>query len=321
MAGIFVHELGHAIAAIAVGWRVHLIVVLRIGYRPRRRKFQLVSRMVGGDFGGFVLVAPPLDGGWEKGRATIFAAGSLVNLLAALVCYTAILWVDPGTTLGALLGGFALTTLVLGISNLIPSWGQSGVRANDGATLYEIFTGKHMSLAMQVATWLWGSSLDGIAVRDWNPDLLRRLEADEAAGEEDRAVRDHVLVSYYEGRRETGRALSLLENSEAEKSGKHPALTIEKAFLAALVRRDVDLAAQLLDTIPSRLHQSYFPYWRAQSLVYALQGQTKLARSAARRARRLAKTHGDELDDDDESLLCAVESGKAPPLLGYSQPA
>src|ERR1700744_5277610 len=66
---VLIHELGHAIAAAAIGWRVHLIVVFKIGYRPAAHRFQLVSRIGGADFAGFVLATPPVYGDWEKGRA------------------------------------------------------------------------------------------------------------------------------------------------------------------------------------------------------------------------------------------------------------
>jgi hypothetical protein len=225
------------------------------------------------------------------------------------------------TTWLALLGGLATTNLVLGVSNLIPSWGRSGSRANDGATLLGIARGERVSIAMQAIGWLSGLSFDGVQARDWDPELIRCLETEDIASEE-RPMRDMMLVGHYEGSHELERAHAFLENSEAAKSGKYPALTIERAFLVALIQQNPDQAASLLETVPSRLRQSYFNYWRAQALVYALQGQEKSARSAVQRARRLAKTHGGQLDEDDISLFRAIESGNPPPFrFGQPQPA
>ena len=317
---VLIHELGHAIAAAAIGWRVHLIVVFKVGYRPTAHRFQLVSRIGGADFAGFVLATPPVFGDWEKGRALYILGGPLANFVATIIMYSILGLVSLPDVWVGLLGGLALANLAMGFANLVPLWGP-GVKRNDGATLLSIAMGTRVSPAMQIMGWLSGSSYDGIKARDWMPTLVEQLESAEVRPEE-RVSRVLILVSHYLGLGQLERAHAFLESFPETADAQHPAITIERAFLVAMVERDAARAAVLLEAIPSRLRQSYFNFWRAQMVVYALQGDAVQARSAARRARRLARMRGGVIDDDDIALFSSVESGAPPPVrFERTQPA
>lgn len=79
-ASILLHELGHALAAWLVGWRVWIVsvlpIIVRFGHPPR------LSTKLSHDVGGYVMGSPPtmaLDSRW---RSIIFSAGGpLASLL------------------------------------------------------------------------------------------------------------------------------------------------------------------------------------------------------------------------------------------------
>lgn len=55
---IFVHEMGHALAAWSVKRRVHLICVGIIGYAPDIRKFMFLRKPDNAEYAGFVMASP-----------------------------------------------------------------------------------------------------------------------------------------------------------------------------------------------------------------------------------------------------------------------
>jgi|SoiMethySBSTD1v2_1073268.scaffolds.fasta_scaffold16449_2 regulator of sigma E protease len=138
---IFVHELGHFLAAKRVGVRVERFA---IGFDPpiRGRNFRLISFRRGGTeyvlggvpFGGYVKLAggemlldpshvpapDELPGKSVSARALVFAAGSFMNVLLAFVCFMLAFTLGvpfPEATLGLVVPG-------------TPAW-EAGLRVGD----------------------------------------------------------------------------------------------------------------------------------------------------------------------------------------------
>lgn len=79
-ASILLHELGHALAAWLIGWRVWIIsvlpIIVRFGHPPR------LSTKLSHDVGGYVLGSPPTMARDSRWRSIIFSAGGpLASLL------------------------------------------------------------------------------------------------------------------------------------------------------------------------------------------------------------------------------------------------
>ncbi len=88
---ILVHEMGHAIGAWMVGYRVHIIVVGFLGFDPENITFRRVTETAENEIAGFVSCSPkwPLSGQrWRE--IWVSFAGPFATILLGLV----FLWLD-----------------------------------------------------------------------------------------------------------------------------------------------------------------------------------------------------------------------------------
>lgn len=164
---IAVHELGHALCAHLVGWRVWIIsvagIVVRLGHAPR------FSTKYIRDVGGYVLGSPPdgaLDTRW---RSIVFSAGGpLASLLTGplFIYWLSTLprgdWETPlgAGMLGAILA-FGAASTSAAMATLWPMRSRSG-RPNDmGMMLDELFLRRPRTETQGVA---WAAALFGHGV-------------------------------------------------------------------------------------------------------------------------------------------------------------
>lgn len=127
---ILIHETGHALAALAMGWRVTLFAVFPLAYRIKKRRLEFWT-LPSGDLGGAVAV----DTGWrgETWRQNAFfaAAGPVANLAVAFLAFIAAhLWPDLQDFAGCL----AVSSLFVGVGNLLPWKARNGMKS-DGARI------------------------------------------------------------------------------------------------------------------------------------------------------------------------------------------
>jgi len=131
---IFAHEVGHACVALRFGWCITRFAVFPIAYRPRTKKLEFWT-MPSGDLGGAVQVN---DLGWAtRSQTRLFAAaGPAANFLLSVVTLAAI-YLLPG--MQDLLGSIVVTSLFLGLGNLIPWKSRKGTKS-DGAIILSTFS-------------------------------------------------------------------------------------------------------------------------------------------------------------------------------------
>jgi membrane-associated protease RseP (regulator of RpoE activity) len=131
---IFVHECGHAYAAYRFRWRITRFAVFPVAYRPKTRKLEFWT-MPSGDLGGVVQVT---DLGWAtRSQTRIFAAaGPIANFLLAAVML-GVTYLLSGVQ--DLTGSIAVTSLFLGLGNLVPWRSRKGGKS-DGATILSTFS-------------------------------------------------------------------------------------------------------------------------------------------------------------------------------------
>lgn len=137
---VFPHELGHALMARAVGWRVFKVVV---GYGPLLFKTPLLGGTLevhAHPWGGHTIPTPPDERALRFRRFLVYAGGPLVN---ALLVLAVLFWLPrPNPFKGMLttwspLQSFALANLVSVILGLLP-WRYPttiGVMDSDGLAL------------------------------------------------------------------------------------------------------------------------------------------------------------------------------------------
>jgi hypothetical protein len=134
---IFVHELGHAIAAWSTGWKVIRIVVAGIAYEPRRRKWTMPKRpATAGDIGGWVEASEPLRGATRASETIYILGGPVANFLVGILCLVVILAPLP-QLVDALFRSFGVFSIAGGLANLIPS--RIAGAPSDGLLLWRIW--------------------------------------------------------------------------------------------------------------------------------------------------------------------------------------
>jgi Zn-dependent protease len=133
-AAILIHELAHAVAAVAVGARVSRIVVVPFEFTLRPRRLRLIRRPVRGDLGGYVSYT--LDRIEARKRHAIVAvAGPFANIVTGLaaggVHAGGVQLLDGVGGLpaeSAVATAFAILSVGMGLANLIPFDGSDGTR-------------------------------------------------------------------------------------------------------------------------------------------------------------------------------------------------
>ena len=246
LAGTAVHELGHALAARAVGFDV---AGVRVGpllalATPRGWRARFVWEMA---VGGELLSVPARPDGLRPRHAAMIAAGPAAHLLMAVVALTAALFTD------ALALWFTAATLGLSaLANLVPSRPRLGGRWTDGRWLLAWLV--HPERATQrVALGVLQRAATGARPRDWD-DRWARLAAAGPRQPADAAQVAGCLLAYAHAldRGETDRAGSLLTRAFAARhllpAADQAALALQSAFFTARFRGNATLASRLLET-------------------------------------------------------------------------
>lgn len=126
---VLIHELGHAVAAKAVGGQVGRIVVFPIEFAVASRRLRLVRSWGRGDLGGYVTYT--LDRIEARRRHAIVAiAGPLANIVTGVAAGSALTVAKPGDLPPgtAVATAFAILSVGMGLANLIPFDGSDGMR-------------------------------------------------------------------------------------------------------------------------------------------------------------------------------------------------
>ncbi|HEX4303052.1 MAG TPA: hypothetical protein VHZ78_09685 [Rhizomicrobium sp.] len=301
---VVVHELGHAICAWAVGWRVHSIAVSVFSYLPARRRFQRQESKGEADFSGAVFATPRTPDGWRRGSIFYVLDGPLANILLGGAAIAA----AGSDGLPAILGGLGLTSLCMGIANLLPTRSAQG-GWSDGGVILRVVGGHTIAEHQPIALWLTGSIVDGVPPRSWDASLMPRLEAEAGT---DAINKLGVQLNFYLVVGDIKNALRVLEDSSDVREGRWPEFVADHAFLVALAGHDVPRAAAMLNTIVSTSRDT-FRYQRARCVIAALSGRHAEACAAVADARRVARATAAVPDADDEALFAAIEQGRELP--------
>lgn len=297
-----VHEFGHALAAVAVGHRVHLIMVWRLTYQPRVGRFIGAPEHLRKKFAGCVVHAPRgLHGASRVELAWIAASGALANLSLACLCaivaaYLArneVSWFLPHWSAAA--EALGVTSGIVGLASLLPSVASH----NDGRHFVELLYKPARSPGEWRYATIQALSIDGTQPETWDRDLIRALE-DDVLPPEMAAGRDIYVATYYLRAGDVTSLKRFLEKSLAVKDGSSPELVADYAFALALVDGDGAGALAQLDRVAEQ--DQGFSFWRSKATALAVLGRGAEARLAASTARAIHTG-----DQDDAALFDAIE--------------
>jgi hypothetical protein len=246
LAGTAVHELGHAVAARAVGFEV---AGLRVGpflatATGRGWRLRVVWEMAAG---GEVLSVPAATDRLRLRHATMIAAGPAAHLLMAAAATAA----AAGT--GALVLWFTAATLGLGaLANLAPSRPRLNGRWTDGRWLLAWLTQPERAAQRVGLGVLQRLAAAGSRPREWD-ERWARLAASGPRQLGDQAQVAGCLLAYARALDlgQVDGASALLARAFAARhllpSAARASLTLESAFFTARFRGDGPVAARLLE--------------------------------------------------------------------------
>lgn len=174
---IATHEVGHAVGAWLVGWRLWIISVLgivhRSGFAPR------LSTRLSHDAGGYVLASPPTAGRDSRWRSIVVSAGGpLASVLSGplLIAWLITLpregWETPlGAGLLASALAFAVASTFAAVMTLWPSFGRGG-RPNDMSMILHAAFMRDPSVDVRGVGWAWALFEHGVEPSAW-PSWIR----------------------------------------------------------------------------------------------------------------------------------------------------
>ena len=239
---VLVHELGHAIGAWLVGWRVWIIsvtgIVVRLGHAPR------FSTKYTRDVGGYVLGSPPDAAHDNRWRSIVFSAGGpLASLLTGplFIYWLATLprdgWETPmgAGALGAVLA-FGIASSSSALLTLWPMRSRGG-RPNDMGMILDTLFLRPPAAESQGHAWAWalfGHGVEPSAWPRWMHESIARAASNPWGSPS--APFLAFVIALDRGDEAAARAASTLN---AHDLGK-----LMRAFVAAYLDRDPQAATQ-----------------------------------------------------------------------------
>lgn len=135
---VFLHELGHAVAAWLNKWIVDKIVVYPFAYAPRKRTWSWAKGYAWrGDVFGWVETRPRAGGG-SRVQETWVTLGGVIANVASAIAFLAIANLALAHVVSAVFGALAAISVVTAIFNILP-WKLAG-SGSDGMRLAEMWT-------------------------------------------------------------------------------------------------------------------------------------------------------------------------------------
>jgi hypothetical protein len=279
-ASIVIHELGHLLAARAVGFRILQFAIGPVRW-SRAPDGSSRLRLVPSRLWGQCLVHPRHDAGLRRRLIAYFAGGSLLGLTVSALCVPAVLWLTPFTLPRKIAAVLLLVGLVVNLYGLVPMAGSS-----DGFSLRTLARGDARAAQFVAAFTAGMRNLAGISPRELSPQLKMALAG--PAVDDSWAASGHLLLYYAlldeERFDEAGVALDQLE--ALSRAGRARAIArglalLELAYFTAHHRRDPSAAREWLDAagaLPVRAGDE-IAWRRAEGAVLIAEGRLGEART------------------------------------------
>jgi hypothetical protein len=285
LASIAVHEAGHLLAGLAVGFRPWLVIIgpLKIVREGEALRVRLNRSLVPG-----LVRALPTDARELRRRLAVYVSGGpLATLLLGLVCLGLAIVAGRASTTIAPRGQMTFWSSVAGLCSLVLflitiirflaaalPFQSSGLRS-DGAQLLDLLWGRTRAERRLLAVTLGATWQNGVRPRAWDAGIVERLLALRDGTDDD--VGANVCGYYHaldSGQRE--RAGRLLDLAASQRQG-YPAefrlaLLLEAAFFEARHRHNVAAARAWLEQAQGG-HAERFTRLRAEAAILWAEGR------------------------------------------------
>jgi hypothetical protein len=242
---IWIHELGHAAAALASGWRVVIFAVQPFAFHLANREVARMRRDEDAELGGYVFSVPSRPGVATIGRkAFIVAAGPLANIAFGLILTGYAASLRPGIWFGTTLFALGLQSFWIAGGALLPR--APAQYRTDGRSLLWLYRGRAEFARIMPVGWLEALANHQVRLRD-QPQWLLDLAEARLAGQEG-------AESWFDARR-IGR---MLDSEQVDVAGTRAALDAYRdrhgtsewysycdVYLAAVWEGDAGAAARL----------------------------------------------------------------------------
>ncbi|HEX8360245.1 MAG TPA: hypothetical protein VF613_09060 [Longimicrobium sp.] len=241
------HELGHLLGGMAVGFRPLLFMVGPLRIERDGERFRAKLSFKGAMFGGLAACAPTDTRDLRRRTLWLIAGGPLASLAGGLFFLALRPLLDAPPLADALLLIAGLVSLLIAMIAAIP--GNAGGFYSDGARIIRLLRGGPDVEREVAVIAIMGLSMGGARAREWSPELVARA----TAGEPDTlfGVAGRLYAFSYEldhGRVDAARAQlgAVLAAADLLPKQALPSVLLQAALFAARADRDAPRARELL---------------------------------------------------------------------------
>lgn len=314
---IFIHELGHAIGAWMTGYRVHMIVVGKLGFDPENKTFQKIEDSDKNEIAGFVSATPKWP--WSENRRVKEIWVSFAGPLATILLGLGLLFLHRTYGSNEFMDshyGFFLLAMVCFLDaafNLFPLK-LSPDLDNDGLTILKCLAGRSR---WSKEGWIYGRL--GVS-HEYDQELfseaewleLRRTLIEDGPSE-DAELYQHL--AWLQSDPET--FLILVEKSGVVPSEFSPDLAMQYVASRVLINRvDDDLKTIMPETSGSQDYEALYNF--AKALLDYKTGDYDGADKAVQAARTFYQDLYGGVPSEEDSLFTAIETRQ--PLPSFKWP-
>ena len=284
VAGIFVHELGHAMAALMARFQVQSFTVGPVmlhreaaGLRFRRTRIKI---------GGLVTIVPVGVHDLPKRMLIVVVGGPASSFLFAALAFGAG-WFFGEPLQSTWMNPFSVVSGGLGILSLIP---MRSFYRSDGAQIWDLLHSPAKAERHCALLAIAGAAKAGLRPRDWDTELIAKALSgtDNAAGDVSaNVIAYEAAMDRHEfdlARLHLEAALKLRHKCPTTlKSG----LALDAAFFYSMVREDNTLAKEWLNECDRRYVYERYSIPMVEAAVLLIDGKSSEAADKAQESVRL----------------------------------